>query len=145
MAKLKFCIVGCGRIATLNILGYKDHPDAEIYAVCDHDRNKAELMAIETRAQKIYTDYNQVLNDKDIDAIDLLVPHHLHRSMVIAACNAKKHVSVQKPMALTVAECDEMIKAAKDNGVKLKVFENFIFYPTIVKAKKLIDAGEITS
>jgi len=143
MAKLKFCIVGCGRIATLNVLGYKDHSGAEIYAVCDRDKAKAETLAAETGAKKVYTDYRQVLEDKDIDAIELLVPHHLHRDMAIAACNAKKHVSVQKPMALSTAECDEMIKAAKDNGVKLKVFENFIFYPPIVKAKKLIEDGEI--
>jgi len=143
MAKLKFCIVGCGRIATLNVLGYKDHPDAEIYAVCDPDRGKAETLAAQTGAKKIYTDYQHALDDKDIDVIDLLVPHYLHHSMVIAACNAKKHISVQKPMAMTVAECDEMIKAAKDNGVKLKVFENFIFYPPIVKAKQLVEAGEI--
>ena len=143
MAKLKIGIVGCGRIATLNVLGYKDHPDAEIAAVCDQDRNKAETMAAETGAKKVYTDYQQVLDDKDIDIIELLVPHHLHHSMTIAACNAKKHISVQKPMALTVAECDDMIKAAKDNGVKLKVYENFVFYPPIVKAMKLIEAGEI--
>lgn len=143
MAKLRFCIVGCGRIATLNVLGYKDHPDAEIYAVCDQDRAKAEAMAAQTGAKKIYTDYQQALNDKDIDVIDLLVPHHLHHKMTIAACKAKKHISVQKPMALNAAECDDMIKAAKDNGVKLKVFENFVFYPPIVKAKQLIDEGKI--
>jgi predicted dehydrogenase len=143
MAKLKFCIVGCGRIATLNVLGYKDHPDAEVYAVCDQDRAKAQDLAARLGAKNIYTDYRSVLEDKDIDVIDLLVPHHLHHDMVIAACNAKKHISVQKPMALTLSECDEMIKAAKENGVKLKVFENFVFYPPIVKAKQLIEAGEI--
>ena len=143
MAKLKFCIVGCGRIATLNVLGYKDHPDAEIYAVCDRDRNRAEKFAAETGAKKIYTDYQQVLDDKDVDVIDLLVPHSLHHSMTLAACSAKKHISVQKPMALTVAECDDMIKSASDNKVKLKIYENFVFYPPIVKAKELIDAGEI--
>ena len=143
MAKLKVCIVGCGRIATLNVLGYKDHPDAEIYAVCDLDQAKADALAGVTGAKKIYTDYRQVLDDKDIDAIELLTPHHLHRDMTLAACEAQKHISVQKPMALTIAECDDMIKAAANNGVKLKIFENFIFYPPIVKAKQLIEEGEI--
>jgi predicted dehydrogenase len=127
----------------LNVLGYKDHPNAEIFAVCDQDRARAEAFAAQTGARKIYTDYKYALDDKDIDVIDLLVPHHLHHNMVIAACNAKKHISVQKPMALTAAECDDMIEAAKTNGVKLKVFENFVFYPPIVKAKQLVDAGEI--
>jgi predicted dehydrogenase len=60
-----------------------------------------------------------------------------------AACQAGKHVSDQKPMALTVAECDQMIEAARRHNVLLKVFENFVFYPTFVRAKVLIDAGEI--
>jgi predicted dehydrogenase len=52
-------------------LGYKDHPDAEIYAVCDRDKNKAEALAAQTGAKKIYADYGQVLDDRDIDVIIL--------------------------------------------------------------------------
>ncbi len=138
-----FCLVGCGRIATLNALGYKDNPDGRLYAVCDVDRARAEAFAKEYGAEKIYTDYQEVLRDPNIHAVDLLVPHHLHCRMVIDACAAKKHVSVQKPMALTVEECDRMIAAAREHGVKLKVFENFVFYPPYVKAKQLIDEGVI--
>jgi predicted dehydrogenase len=136
-------MVGCGRIATLNKLGYLNHPDAELYAVCDPIVSKAERLSAETGAKKIYSDFRDVLDDPDIDAVDILVPHYLHRDMVIEACKAKKHVSVQKPMALNVAECDDMIAAARENGVKLKVFENFIFYPPVVKAAELIRDGEI--
>ena len=71
------------------------------------------------------------------------MPHHLHCSMTVKACEAGKHVSVQKPMALSLEECDQMIAAAKKAGVKLKVYENFIFYPPYVKAKELIEQGEI--
>ncbi|MFW5780743.1 MAG: Gfo/Idh/MocA family protein, partial [Bacillota bacterium] len=71
------------------------------------------------------------------------VPHHLHCDMTIQACQAKKHVSVQKPMAMNLEECDKMINAAKDNNVKLRVYENFIFYPPYQFAKKLLDKGEI--
>jgi len=141
--KLKFVIVGCGRIATLHALGYLNHPDAELYGVCDKNAQRAAEFAREHGAGRVYKNYEEVLADPDVDAIELLVPHHLHCEMAVAACDAKKHVSVQKPMALNLAECDAMIEAARRNGVKLKVFENFIFYPPYQLAKKMLDAGEI--
>ena len=143
MSKINFCIVGCGRIATLHVLGYKDSPDARVYAVCDTDKEKADALALKIGAQKTYYDFDDALADGNIDAVELLVPHHLHRDMAIKACRAKKHVSVQKPMALNVKECDAMIAAAKENNVMLKVYENFVFYPPYVKAKELMDSGEI--
>lgn len=141
--KVKVLLVGCGRIATLNVLGYKDHPHAEVYAVCDLDEKRARAFAGATGAKKIYTDYAQALGDPEVDVVDLLVPHNLHCKMTVQACKAGKHVSVQKPMALTIPECDEMIDAAKKAGVLLKVYENFVFYPPYVLAKKLIDEGRI--
>jgi predicted dehydrogenase len=75
--------------------------------------------------------------------VELLVPHHLHAGMTVAACQAGKHVSVQKPMALTAAEADRMIEAAKQAGVTLRVFENFVHYAPYVRAKQMLDAGEI--
>lgn len=141
--KLRFVIVGCGRIATLHTWGYRDNPDAEIYGVCDKNQKRAKEFAREYGVQKVYKNYEEVLNDPDVDAVELLVPHHLHCEMAIAACEAKKHVSVQKPMAMNLVECDAMIAAARKNGVKLKVFENFVFYPPYQLAKKMLDAGEI--
>ncbi len=143
MSKIKVCIVGVGRIATLNVLGYKDHPDAEIYAVCSRSGEKAQKAAAEWGARKIYTDYDEMLKDPDIDMIELLVPHNLHCEMTIKACKAGKHISLQKPMAMSLEEADRMIAAANEAGIKLKVYENFMFYPPYVKAKQLIEEGVI--
>lgn len=143
MSKIKVCIVGVGRIATLNVLGYMDNPDAEIYAICSRSEEKAKNAAKEWGAAKIYTDYDEMLKDPEIDLVELLTPHNLHCEMTVKACRAGKHVSVQKPMAMNLAECDEMIAAAKEANVKLKVYENFMFYPPYVKAKELIDQGVI--
>lgn len=141
--KLGVLVVGCGRIATLNVLGYRDNPHARVWAVCDLDSSRASALAAETGAEKIYTDYEEALRDPDVDIVDLLVPHHLHCEMTVKACQAGKHVSVQKPMALSLEECDRMIEAAKRAGVLLKVYENFVFYPPYVLAKKLINEGKI--
>jgi predicted dehydrogenase len=94
-------------------------------------------------AKKAYTDFEEVLKDSEIEAVELLVPHTLHRDMTVAALRAKKHVSVQKPMAVTIPEAREMVEVAKEEGMLLKVFENFVFYPPYVKAKELVAGGAI--
>ena len=143
MDPIRVAIVGCGRISDLHVLGYRDRDDGRIVAVCDVKRKNARKKAEDWGVDKVFTDYNKLLADPGIDLVELLVPHHLHAEMTVAACRAGKHVSVQKPMALTVAEADRMIEAAERNRVVLRVYENFVFYPPHVRAKQMIDAGEI--
>ena len=143
MAPLRVAIVGCGRIADLHVLGYRDRADAEIAAVCDPRRELAAAGARSWGVKKVYADYEALLADPGVDLVELLSPHHLHAEMTIAACAAGKHVSVQKPMAMTTAEADRMIGAARGAGVILRVYENFVFYPPHVRIREMIDAGEI--
>lgn len=143
MEKIRIALIGCGRIATLHIRGYQDRDDAELFGVFDINRDAAVSFAQEHGIPKVYESYEEVLADPEITGVELLVPHHLHCEMSIQACTAGKHVSVQKPMALNLNECDRMIEAAKQNHVKLKVYENFVFYPPYRVAKDMIDAGEI--
>ena len=143
MNPIRVAIVGCGRIADLHEMGYRGHDDARIVAVCDTNRKLAGQRGQAWGAEKIYVDFNQLLADRAVDMIELLVPHHLHADMTVAACHAGKHVSVQKPMALSVTEADRMIAAAVQAKVVLRVYENFVFYPPHVRAKQMIDAGEI--
>lgn len=141
--KMKFVIVGCGRIATLHVAGYKDNKDAELWGVFDKNMSAAKKFAEEHGIPKIYESYEEVLADKEVTAVEILVPHHLHCELTVQAANAGKHVSVQKPMAMNLEECNKMIAAAKENNVKLRVYENFVFYPPYQLAKKLLDDGEI--
>lgn len=143
MDKINVCIVGCGRISTLNVQGYLENEDANVYAVCDVNARIAKDMAKKWGVDKVYTKYSDVLKDENIHAIELLTPHHLHCEMAIQAFKAGKHVSVQKPMAMNLDECDRMIDAAKKAGVVFKVCENYVHYPAFNKAKELLDAGEI--
>jgi len=143
LKKLQVGIIGTGVISSLHAEGYLASDKAEIAAVCDVVEEKAKDRMKLWGAKKYYTDYNKLLKDDDIDAVEVLTPHHLHKTMVVAAAEAGKHISVQKPMALNVKECDEMISAAKKAGVVLNMTENFLFYPPLVKMKELIDANEI--
>ena len=143
MDTIGVAIIGCGRISDLHEMGYRGREDACIVAVCDKKRKNARAKAKAWGVDRVYADYQRVLADPKIDLVELLVPHHLHAEMTVAACEAGKHVSVQKPMALTVAEANQMIEAAERAGLVLRVYENFVFYPPHVRAKEMIEAGEI--
>lgn len=143
MDTLKVAIVGCGRISGLHQLGYRNREDAKIVAVCDTNRALAKKCAKEWEVEKVYTDYLDVLADKEVDAVELLTPHHLHCPMTVQAAEAGKHISVQKPMALSAKEADLMIAAADKAGVKMRVYETFAYYAPAVKARQMIEAGEI--
>ncbi len=145
MDKLRVAILGTGRISDLHALAYLDDERADIVAVCDRSLELAQARGRRWRVpqDRIYSDYHEMLARPDVDMVEILLPHHMHHQATLDAVAAGKHVSVQKPMALTVAQADEMAAAAEAAGVILKVYENFIFYPPVQRAKSLIDNGEI--
>ncbi len=141
--ELRIAIIGAGRIADLHALSYGEGSRASIYAVCDADAGIATARAQEWGAERSYTDYRDILADPRVDAVEIILPHHLHEEVATAAAQAGKPVSVQKPMARSVAESRRMVEAAAAAGTDLRVFENFRHYPPFVLAKQMIDAGEI--
>ena len=145
METLRVAFLGTGRISDLHALAYLDDKRADIVAVCDRsiDLARARGRRWGVAENHIFSDYHEMLAAPDIDLVEILLPHHLHHQATLDAIAAGKHVSVQKPMALTVAQADEMVTAASAAGLTLKVYENFIFYPPVQRAKALIDDGEI--
>ncbi len=141
--RIRIGVIGCGRISDLQCLGYLEHPSAEITAVCDVDLALAERRAREWGARRAYANVDELLADPDVDAVEILTPHHLHAAQAIAALEAGKHVSLQKPPVLSLAEWDDVCTAARRAGRTLRVFENFMYYPPNVKAKELIAQGAI--
>ena len=100
---LRVAFLGCGRIADLQCLGYRDHPQARIVAVCDRAEATARQRADEWGVPRVYTDAEQLLADPEIDAVEILTPHHLHEQHAASALQAGKHVSLQKPPTRTLA------------------------------------------
>ena len=144
MDKVGLAIVGCGTISQLNVPGYLQHDGCEVLALCDPVREKAELRAKQWGiAPKIYTRYEDVLNDSEVDAVELLTPTPLHPQQIVQGLDAGKHVSCQKPISKTVSEADEVVAAVSRASTKFRITENFLFYPPIVKAKELLDGGAI--
>lgn len=142
-ARINIALVGGGRIADMHAPGYLNHAHAKLFALCDVDPAVLARRKTQWGLERTYEKFDALLADPDVDAVEILTPHHLHKPMVIQAAKAGKHVSVQKPMAMTVAECDEMIAACDAAGVTFKVFENFVFHPPYLRAKQLIEAGAI--
>lgn len=145
MDMLRVGFIGTGRISDLHAIEYLSNERARIVAICDANielaRKRGQAWGIPEN--RIFSNYYDLLALKDVELVEILLPHHLHYQAALDAAAAGKHISLQKPMALSVAQADEMIAAAKKAGVIFKVFENFIFYPPVQRAKALVDAGEI--
>ena len=148
--KVRLAIIGCGTISQLNAPGYLRHPNCEIAALCDARPERAQARASEWGiTPRIRASYEDVLNDPAVDAVELLTPTHMHARQAADAIRAGKHVSCQKPVASTVAETEIIADALRGSGAGadsapiFRVTENFLYYPPIVKAKELLDAGAI--
>jgi predicted dehydrogenase len=144
MDRVRLAIVGCGNISPLNAHGYLHHPGCEVVALCDPVPERTERRAREWGiAPRLYADLAQVLEDDRIDAVELLTPTWQHADQIVAALAAGKHVSCQKPMAVSMAEARRIAEAVEGSRATFRVTENFLYYPPIVKAKELLDAGAI--
>ena len=145
MDKIRVGFIGTGRISDLHAIEYLRNPHAEIVALCDRDPERAEARA---RAwgldgAAITADHRELVSFDTVDLVEVLLPHHLHAEAALAALAAGKAVSVQKPMCTTEADAARLADAARQARRPLRVFENFVFYPPVVKAKSLVDEGAI--
>lgn len=138
-------IIGTGRISDLHAIEYLANPRARITALCDRDRAqasaKAEAWGLSDVA--IEEDVDALLARADVDLVEILLPHHLHLAVALKAMEAGKIVSLQKPMCVSLDEADLLVAAAEAYDRPVKIFENFIFYPPVMKARALIDEGAI--
>jgi UDP-N-acetylglucosamine 3-dehydrogenase len=143
MEKLKVAVIGCGSIARRRHLPeYHAEKNVEIVAVCDVVKERAEEM-VSLYGGKAYTDYLDLLDVAEIDAVSVCLPNALHAPVSIAALNAGKHVLCEKPMATSREEAEAMNQAAVVNDKKLMIAHNQRFVASHVKAKELIESGEV--
>lgn len=137
---INFALIGCGRISEKHVNAIKQTPTAKLIAVCDINEQKAKALAASLSCE-YYSDYKEMLKKEDIDLVDICTPNGMHADITVEVANAKKHVLVEKPMALKVEDCDRMIKACKSNGVHLFVVKQNRFNPPIAKLREAIERG----
>ncbi|WP_435181370.1 Gfo/Idh/MocA family protein [Halorussus sp. AFM4] len=134
MSRTTIAVVGLGRIARSHIDGILQWPDrCELGAVVDVDENRARAFATEFDVP-YHTATEEVYANPEIDAVVICVPHHLHAPLTVEACEAGKHVLVEKVMARSVSEGREMVEAADENDVNLMVGQSRRFFPALRQA-----------
>lgn len=141
--KIKVGLVGLGLVSDSHIKAFQAYPKAEVAAVCDLDEAHAKEVCAEYGIKKYYTDYSEMLQDEEINLVDICTPTFTHVNMTVQAAEAKKHILCEKPFCMTLEEGERACKAARDNHVMLTVEESYRFMTAIIRAKELIDAGEI--
>ena len=136
--KIRYGLIGLGEVSIPHENGYRESMDkVEITAVCDVNRQVAEARA-EPYNATAYTDYRVLLNDPRIEAVDIMVPHYLHYPIAKEALIKKKHVIIEKPLAVTPNQALDLCNLAKQQGVKFTVAENTRFVTAYQEAEKLI-------
>lgn len=144
MKIIRWGLIGCGDIAQKRVApALRDLPNVDFVAVNRARAEFAEEFALKFGAQKWYADWRELIADPDIDAVYIATPVFLHAEQTIAAAEAGKHVLCEKPMALHVEECDQMIAACQAQGVKLGLAYYRHFYPVIARLKDILASGEI--
>lgn len=144
MDKVRVCLIGCGRAGMIHARSFAGHiREAVLAALCDPMEENLAAAREELNIDRVYRDYSEVMAQEDIDAVVVVTPTQFHRDIVVAAAKAHKHVFCEKPMASTTEECDEMISACRENGVKLQLGFMRRFDRSFRRGKEQLDSGAV--
>ena len=139
---MRFAMIGCGEIGQLRAAALAQHKSHQLVAVSDllEDRAKGICARYGGRVVK---DWQDLLSEQEVEAVIVSTPPSLHEEMCVAALQAGKHVLCEKPLARTPAECQAIVQAADQAGRFLATGFNYRFYPSIDKARQILDSGLI--
>ena len=144
MNDVRWGLIGAGDIVRKRVAAaIRDNENSELVSISRGRPDLAEAAAADVGARKWFANWREQIADEEIDAVYIATPIFLHAEQTIAAAGAGKHVLCEKPMALSVGECNEMIDACRSNNVKLGIAYYRHFYPLIERAKEIITADEI--
>ncbi len=144
--KIRYAIVGLGWIAQEDVMpSFANTPNSEMTALVSNDSEKLSTLSKQYGIQHLYSydEYEECLNSGEIDAVYIALPNHLHRDFAVKAAEAGIHVLCEKPMAVSVAECEEMIQAAKESHVKLMIAYRLHFDRSTLEAINTVQSGQI--
>ena len=135
--KLTFGMIGCGRIAQAHFAAIESlREEAELIAVADTDLEKAKNAAQRFGVQAFSARYEDILSQRDIEAVIITLPNHLHHSAALSAARARKHILIEKPMALNTREALDMVMEAKRHGVCFMVGQSRRFSQAVFELER---------
>ncbi|MFY7793818.1 MAG: Gfo/Idh/MocA family protein [Chitinophagaceae bacterium] len=140
--KIKVAIVGLGFGAEF-IPIYQLHPDAEMYAICQRNREKLDQIGDHFGVAKRYTDYDEMLQDPEIDAVHINTPIPDHAIQSIKALKAGKHVACTVPMATSVEECRQIVELTEQTGLTYMMMETVVYAREFLFMKERYEKGEL--
>ena len=140
---IRIGLIGTGQRGQQHLESYQGIPGAEIVAVADINEAVAQRVAAEFNIPDVYTDYHDLLQRDDIEAVDICLHNNLHRPAAVAAMEAGKHVFCEKPMAGSYADARIMYDTAQSLGRKLSIQLFTLFRPETRAARLLIEAGHL--
>lgn len=144
MRKVRIGVIGVGSFASaLQLKDLQKIDNAEVVALCDIVKEKAEEQAKIYGIDSVYSDYHELLARDDIEAVVLPLPDQIHRQVAVDSLHAGKHVLCEKPMALNYDDCAAMVKAEKESGKCLMIGQIGRYTPSFLKAKEILDSGLI--
>lgn len=138
---IRIGLIGAGQRGGHHLENYQQIPGAEIVAIADINEALVQRVAAEHKIPNVYTDYRELLQRNDIEAVDICLHNNLHRPVTVAAMEAGKHVYCEKPMAGSYADAKIMYDTAQALGRKLYIQLFTLFRPETRAAKLLIDEG----
>ncbi|MCL5256584.1 MAG: Gfo/Idh/MocA family oxidoreductase [Chloroflexi bacterium] len=136
-------IIGSQFVSDLHAEAFRHVHNAEVLAVASPNAEHAQGLAQRHGIPNVFTDYHDILGMPEIDIVVIGIPNYLHKQVCVDAARAGKHVICEKPLAMTLEECDEMIAECRTNGVKLMYAEELCFAPKYVRAKIMADEGAL--
>jgi len=142
--KIGVGIIGGGNIAASHLRGYAlaaDH--SEVVAIADVDSERARALAATLGDCEVFQDYRELIASPRVDAVDVCLPHHLHKDAIVAAAAAGKHILCEKPLCLTLEEAGAVSQAVAASGVTLMCAHNQLFLPTVATARQMIRDGKL--
>ena len=139
----RVALFGCGWIQDFHARGVRAHPAGRLVAVANHREASAKAFAERHGIARVTTDWEELARDREIDAAIVATPNALHAPQAVALLEAGTHVLVEKPMAISVAECDAMIEAARTSGASLMVGHCWRFREEVIGVRDRIAAGEL--
>ena len=141
-SKINVAIVGLGFGAEF-IPIYQKHPQANMYAICQRNKESLEQAAAAFGIEKKYTDYDELLKDPEVDAVHINTPIPDHAVQSLKALRAGKHVACTVPMAVSVEECRLIVEAVKETGLTYMMMETVVYAREFLFIKSLYEKGEL--
>lgn len=144
MSRTKVCLLGAGFIADIHMESYARFvPEAEVVGVYSRSEERAGELAKKHGIPRTFTNLKQAIEESGCEVVDICLPNFRHHEAVLAAAAAGKQVIIEKPLAMTLEEADEMIAACRAKNLKLMYAEELCFAPKYERVRKLVNEGAV--